>query len=153
MPLVTAAGIFALVALLVGGGLLLRRPSWTSAGLFAVLLVSIAGMALSCLGQPKPWEATWPKPKDFAIVGFVLQEPKAIFVWLQTDGPPVAYVLPWSEPQAAALHEAGEAAKAQGTQLKGRPGAQGLPGQANTQDKESIMPYPAPQPPLPLKQS
>jgi hypothetical protein len=150
VPLVTPAIIFAAIALVVGAILLFRHPSYTSAALFTFLLLSVAGTGIDSLGQPKPFWAAYPKPQDPTIVGFVLDGGHAIYVWLQTDGPPVAYALPWSEPEAAQLHDAAEAAKAAGVPLKGKL-VEGKPGEPGTKDNEKILAYPAPQPPLPPK--
>jgi hypothetical protein len=149
---VTPAIIFALVALLVGAGLLLRSPSWASTGLFAMLLGSIAGMGILSLGQPKPVWAGCNLTKESTVLAFSLDEGRAVYLWLQTDGaPPLSCALPWDEKQAAQINSAAEDAKAQGVPLKIQmKGAK--PGQPGTKDDEKPLAYPAPVPPLPPKQ-
>jgi len=142
--------IFAGIAVAIGGYLIFKHPSWIGVGLFIALLLSVPGMVLSALGQPKPAWAGCALSKESTVVGFSLDEGRAIYLWLQTSGAPLSCQLPWNEQQAAQISDADAAAKAQGVPLKIK--AHGKPGQTGTRDDEKLMAYPAPQPPLPLKQ-
>ncbi len=145
--------IFAGVALTIGAILLCKRVSYIAAALFAFQLVAIAGAALSAMGQPRPIWTMYPQPAEVTIISYVLDEPRAIYLWVASPTGPMAIVLPWNEQKAAQLHTAGEAAKKAHTALKGKLSkAKGRPGELGTKDDEKPIFYPEPQRPLPPKQ-
>src|SRR5262249_61944784 len=100
----TGPVIFALVAVLLGGFLLWRRPAaYASCVLFVLLLVSVAGLAMTSLGLPKPiWAELW-MPDKVVVLGFALDEPRSIDLMIATPGGARLYRLPWNEESAAGL--------------------------------------------------
>jgi len=149
---VTGAAIFAAVALIIGGFMLWRRPiSYGSCVLFLLLMLSVAGLAMSSLGLPKPLWIEPGMPEKAVVLGYALEEPRSIVLMIAMPGGPKLYRMPWDEQAAAGLHDAAERAKAQHTTLvaalkTGKPGLPGLP------SKETPMFYPAPRAALPEKQ-
>lgn len=145
------AAIYAAAALLVGAASLFAASAWLRAGSYACLVAAILGVWWGSLGAPRP--AMFGVPQG-TVVAFSLDEPRAIYVWLQPPDAraPVAIALPWHESDAAALHRAAQQAKATHAVLKMRGqsgGANGIPGL----HAMAPMFYPAPAPALPPKQS
>lgn len=143
--------IFAAAALLVGAASLFASAVWLRAGSYVCLVAALIGLWWVSLGAPRP--AMFGVPEG-TVVAYSLDEPRAIYVWLQRPGAktPVAIALPWHEGDAAALHRAAAEAKARGAPLKvsGRRGSgNGIPALHPT----TPMFYPAPAPPLQPKQS
>jgi hypothetical protein len=150
---VTGPAIFALVAVLIGGFLLWRRPAaYASCVLFVLLLVSVAGLAMTSLGLPRPiWADPW-MPDKVVVLGYALDEPKSIDLMIATPGGPRLYRLPWNEQSAADLNDASQKAKAQHLSLVASLNGQGKPGSRGVQNKEQPKFYPEPRAPLPDKQ-
>ncbi len=144
----TDAILFAGVAVALGAYLILRHPSWGSVGPFIGLLVAVVMAVICSLGLPRPGCNL---TKESTVVAYVLDEGRAIYLWLQTDAAPLSCELPWSEKQAAQIHDAGEAAKVQGVALKIKGKGKGKPGDPGTKDDEKLMAYPEPQQPNPPK--
>ena len=101
-----------------------REPRGKVAALaaVAVLLWASAVAGIELLGRPKPvaWERA---ALDRAIVvAFKLDEPRAIYLWLQRRdvAPPLAYVLPWSQDVAQSLREAQRRGETDGTSVEVR---------------------------------
>ena len=152
-----APAIFAVVAVLVAAFLLWRRGpvTYASCALFALLLVSMAGLSWASLGLPKPLWAEYPLPEKVAVLGFALEEPRAINLMLAMPDGPRLYRLPWDEKQAAGLTDAAGKAKAQHAPLMMAMSAiegKGKPGESGTKDTEKPLFYPQPHAPLPEKQ-
>jgi hypothetical protein len=152
-----APAIFAAIAVIVGAFLLWRRGpiSYASCALFAVLLVSMAGISWASLGLPKPLWAEYPLPEKAVVLGYALEEPRAINLLLGMPDGPRLYRLPWDEKQAAGLTDAAGKAKAQHAPLMMTMSAiegSGKPGASGTKDTEKPQFYPQPRPALPEKQ-
>jgi hypothetical protein len=147
----TPAMLFGAIAAGVGAILLCRSaPSWASCALFALLASAVALTGVTSLGRPRPLWAAQPRLAEATVVAYVLDEGKAIYLWIAGD-PPMAYCLPWDERRAAELHHADERARATHSLLRAvfDPGKRGAPG---TTDDEKMMFYASPQQPLPPKQ-
>ncbi len=80
----------------------LARRWWMVAAL-AVLLVAAYLAAAEVMGRAKPIELEWRsfRPK---VIAYVLDEPRAIYVWLDLS-PPRSYRLPWSIENAQELQD------------------------------------------------
>lgn len=151
------AGLFAAVAVWTGTYLLWRQgTTYLSAGLFALQMVAIAGVAWASLGLPKPLRVEYPLPEKAAVLGFALVEPKEIDLMLAMPDGPRLYRMPWDEKQAAALSDADGKAKAQHAPLmmsmSAADGKDAKKAESGTRDKEKPMFYPQPRAPLPDKQ-
>ena len=83
---------------------------------FAVLLAAAYLTGAAVLGRPKPISLEFMQANEVAIISFVLDEPKAIYLWLMLEEPR-AYVIPWSKDTAKNLREAQRGAAALGTQM------------------------------------
>ena len=124
------AASFAVAALLLGA-LALRQARWPHALAYVGSVACIALGLWFALGTPRPaWLGHKPGIRVLAIA---YAEGQWIAVWTQ-DGtqPPIAWVLPWSEQQAAAAQRALRAARqAHGTvRWGGAPQGHGGSGQA-----------------------
>lgn len=84
----------ALAAVWSWGGMKYRWTVYFSALLGMVLTVCAY---VDIIGHPSPLR---PKGK---VIAYVLDEPRAIYVWLQVEGKPYAVQLPWSIQQAQQL--------------------------------------------------
>lgn len=143
--------IYALAALLVGAASLFAASAWLRAGSYVCLVAAMFGLWRVSLGLPRP--ALFGVPKG-TVVAFTLDEPRAIYVWLQVQGSerPVSIQLPWHESEAAALHQAAQQAKAMGAKLKMR-GQRGSGNDIPGLHQLKPMFYPASPEPLPPKVS
>jgi hypothetical protein len=77
---------------------------------FTALTVTLFPGAFELLGHAKPIAWEWHKLKGSRIYGYVLVENRAIYLWLDRNGEPVAYVLPWSITDAQEVQDAIEGA-------------------------------------------
>jgi hypothetical protein len=134
------------------GALALSAATWRSAVAYGICLILVSGGLLYEAGNPRPvWTVIQPIQKA-TLVGVVLDEPNAIYIWILQQGgaTPVAYQLPWSEKTAVQLDKAQKKAAKDhthvGVQLKGK-----LFGPKMSGPKGAMMFYPAPQAPLPMK--
>ncbi len=103
-----------------------RRIVWKIAaiGVTAVMAASAYASLTDLLGRPKPTNLEWAAVAmpEATVVGTRLQEPDAIYLWLQFDGQvaPRAYALPWSMNTARKLQRMMQEAEAQGTSVRTR---------------------------------
>ncbi len=144
------AGAFAAAAVVVGAVSLFGRRPWLRASAFCCLVAALGAVWWASLGQPRPVLLGVPSG---TVAAFELDEPRAIYVWLMAPGAraPIALALPWSEADAAALHDAAEQARRRRTQVRmGQPGHGGAVG---GDQRGPAMFYPAPAPALPPKQA
>lgn len=118
-------------------------------GLAGLLMATGYAAFVELLGRPKPAAMEWfaGRAKDARVVAARFREGKAIYLWLELDGErqPRAYVLPWSLAQARRLQEAMREAQANGTGVRMR---RPFAGQGERADR---MFYAEPQRPLPPK--
>jgi len=148
------AAIFSAAALIVGAYLLFHgKLTHLRCALFAVLLVTEAGIGLSSLGLPKPIMLEMQKPPTVTVLAYTLDEGQAIYLWVGVPGlaMPVAYQIPWSKQTAQSLFKAAEQAKKMNTALKMSGKPNGKPGEKNTVDNEKPLFYADPQHPNPTK--
>jgi hypothetical protein len=89
-----------------------------SAALFAVGYAGFTTM----LSRPKPMSLAWAERHvpEAAVVGSMMVENVAIYVWLQFDGNPEprAFALPWDVQSAKQLQQAMQEAEANGTGVR-----------------------------------
>jgi hypothetical protein len=94
-------------------------------GVTLAMVASAYGGLVELLGRPKPVQLEWIQPlaTGARVLAWHAVEQDAIFLWLQLDGQrePRAYVQPWSLAAAKALYQAMAEAEAQGTQVRMRP--------------------------------
>lgn len=128
------------------------RKSWVRgvAVATAMLFVPLALIALiGLLSRPKPVALEWDGAglRDARVIAASLREGEAIYVWLQIDrdGAPRAYVLPWDRQQAEDLQRAMREARAKRTGLRMRQPFE------PTWDRREPRFYALPQPPMPPK--
>jgi len=130
-----------------------NRKTWQRA-LSIVAAVACLGASFAAmtdlLARPKPVALEWLKrsAEDAKIVGTLIREPESIYVWLQIDGDPEprAYVIPWTEQNAVELHKAKQKAEREGTDVRMR-----KPFDRRVSSVKSQF-YAPPQPSLPPKQ-
>lgn len=148
--------LYAAVVVLAAGlaGIAIRAPRSLPMRASAVILAGflmVTGYAAltELLGRPKPTTLEWARRAAPAatVLAAEMREGVAIWLWLRLDGEiePRAFVLPWSMAAARQLHEATGEAKKQGTAVRMRG-----PFQAELEGGERQF-YAAPQPPLPPK--
>lgn len=124
------------------------RGRWKIAAVltFVALIVTVYGGAFELMGRSKPIALEWHQLKGSRIYGYVLVEGRAIYLWLDRNGEPVAYVLPWSITNAQEVQDAMEGAgKIGGTALLG-PKIDGVPDAPDNGEIAKIKP---PAPPAP----
>ncbi len=113
------------------------------------LMVTGYAALTELLGRPKPTTLEWARRAAPAatVLAADMREGEAIWLWLRLDGEiePRAFVLPWSMAAARQLHEATGEAKKQGTAVRMRKPFGSEPDGGERQF------YAAPQPPLPPK--
>ena len=101
-------------------------PALKSAALGIAALLIASGYIgfVELLGKPKPVDLEWFRAgaKSARVIAARLNEGKAIYLWLEIDGDdlPRAYVLPWSLKRALELQKAMRQAKARGTGVRMR---------------------------------
>lgn len=87
-------------------------------GLFGTGYVGLA----SLLGRPKPVALTWAERHlgEATVLGASLHEGDSIYLWLELEGEsvPRAYVLPWETETAQQLQQALATAEQRGTSVK-----------------------------------
>ncbi len=114
------AAAFSLVALILAA-LSLRHARWPHVAAYVASVACIAVGLWFAMGTPRPvWLGHKP---GIRVLALAYSEGQWIAVWTQ-DGtqPPIAWVLPWSERQAAAAQRALRAARrAHGTVRWGKP--------------------------------
>ncbi len=148
--------LYAAVVVLAAGlaGIAIRShrslPMRASAVVLAGLLMATGYAALGeLLGRPKPTTLEWAAraAPEATVLAAELREGEAIWLWLRLDGEiePRAFVLPWSMAAARQLHDARGEAEKQGTAVRMRG-----PFKAEQEGGERQF-YAAPQPPLPPK--
>ena len=97
----------------------LRRdigPVWTSA-IYTFLVCLFLFIGSENIGKPKP---LWTELRDLngaIVIAAVPVEDEAIYIWVIKDGPPIAYVLPWSDEKAQELQDAMREAAANNTHV------------------------------------
>lgn len=126
-------------------------PLKVSALLCATAFLPVGYFGLNdILSRPKPTqlEAMHKHVEQVEVLSSVMQENKAIYLWLQIPevDEPRAYQLPWSEETAKELHKAKQEAEEAGTQVSMK-----KPFEKTVDNQEPIF-YAAPQPPPPMKQ-
>lgn len=117
---------------------------------FAALLMAAGYVGfVELLGRPKPAAMEWfaGRTKEARVLAMRFKEGEAIYLWLELDGEtrPRAYMLPWSVERARELQEAMQEAQARGTGVRMRRPFAGRRG------RQDPMFYAAPRPPLPPK--
>lgn len=148
--------LFALAAVLAWAALREGVLLWRKiVALVALALMIPVGLAATgeLLGRPKPVGSEWlfDLSRPVVVVGVVLREGRAIYLWVRRPGEdvPTAYALPWSEQTAQKIQEAKQTADALQTRLM-----------ATLQKKKPVDEaaprfepkfYPEPQQALPLK--
>lgn len=105
--------IFAVLSLVVGLVSIYGRSSSLRAGSYAGLIVAVGLLWYTSLGLPRPQYLQVPHG---TVLGYRLDEPKAIYLWLIPDGSavPLALQLPWRQDVASNLVDA--------TRHRGNPG-------------------------------
>lgn len=108
-----------------------------------VLLVTSYQSLEFILGEPKPIEVEWLRDlEEREIIAEFLMEDQGIYVWLNYEGYPKNYVLPWDEATAKQLMEARERAEGSGVPVL----------MSYKHSAGQFVFYEAPQPPLPDKE-
>lgn len=121
-----------------------------SALVLAALLMSAAYLGLvDLLGRPKPATMEWAAGAvtEATVLGAIVDEDRAIYLWLRFDESPEprAYMLPWNMATARQLHEAMRQGQARGTTVRMR-----RPFESEAEADEPLF-YAEPQPSLPPK--
>lgn len=174
MPMAAYASpaVFGAISLLLGAVVLFssQERTWLRVAAFCALLVALPMLWQSSLGLPRPTELDLADPSG-TVVSYVVDEPKAILVWLVPDGSnlPRAYSLAFETSRALQLQKAFADARHQGSEVRMEPGvgrnkagghgeSDRAPGQVRTdasdgRDQAADGPdfYPAPQRANPLK--
>lgn len=106
--------------------------------IFVAVAVTVYCWGIYASGTPRPFTfARYFGVEDTMLVAYIPVEDEAIYVWLWSgDGTPTAWVLPWDDETARAIHEAGQQAGEEGgggVVVEGRPFAEG-----------EFVPHPAP---------
>jgi len=117
--LVLVAAALAAIAIRAPRPLALRAAAVALAG--ALMATGYAGFT-ELLGRPKPADLEWAarNASDATVLAAEMREGEAIYLWLnlENDGEPRAYVLPWSKDTARQLHEAQGRAEDNGTEVR-----------------------------------
>lgn len=116
----------------------------------ALALLPMGYLAFSeLLGRAKPMALEWwlSRAAEGTVLGSLLREDEGIHLWLLLDNAdaPRAFVLPWDQALAEALHEALREAEQNGTGVRMR-----LPFERSWDSREPQF-YALPQPVLPAK--
>jgi hypothetical protein len=127
----------------------LSRDGWRRAAgptLLAVTTITVLAGRMQALGRPKPAWLELPSRADVEILHVEYREGHAIRVELALPdvAEPMLYALPWSEDQAARLHDVEKVAKAMGTTTM-------MPAPFGPLYDGERQPYPKPVQPLPPK--
>ncbi len=125
LPLFAASGLVAVVlASLVLWSRRSLRIKTVSVLIAALFLPASYSSLVTLLGRPKPMniETVAIDAEEANVVAVQMQEGEAIYLWLNLPGvaEPRAYVLPWDEKTARELHEAGQEAEGNGTNVRMR---------------------------------
>ncbi len=114
----------------------------------AVLPLSYLSMN-DILSRPKPvlLETVHNDVEQVQVISSLMQEDKAIYLWLQLPGvdEPRSYQLPWSDEAARELHKAMQEAEKSGTEVKMK-----KPFEVSVDNQEPVF-YASPPAPPPLK--
>lgn len=134
-------GLGALIAFVLAWAAAGRRPAFAVALYTGFAVVALVGFA-ETLGQPRPSILEWRDLAGATVLAYKLDEPNAVYLWIEGD-PPTSYRMPWLSGAAAkSLHDAARLADEQGTRLV-------IADEAP--EDESMMFHPGPVPPLPPK--
>ncbi len=146
---VVAVGLAALLAAITVWA---PRRLWVKAaavGLAAVFLPLIYTAFADLLSKPKPVGLEWTKRNvpEATVLAAQVREGEGIYLWLQLDGEdgPRAYVMPWDRQVAQALQDAQRQARKSRSALRMR-----QPFEPTLDERKPLF-YPAPQPAPPLK--
>ena len=128
-----------------------RRMLWKT----AAVTLTAATLALGYLGyidllsQPKPLGLEIRHLKRVDVISAVLREGKAIYLWLNVEGEPRFYELPWNSVLAlelqAAMREARQAGTGVGMRLQELEG--NFEGSVENRKGQRFYPQPIPAPP------
>lgn len=140
------AGVVTSISIWAPRRLWLKLTALGAAGLFLPIgYLSLAHL----LSLPKPVALEWwlSNAASATVLGFMMQEDEAIYLWLQLDEAPEprAYALPWNRNLAEQLQTARREAEQSQSQVKMR-----LPFEPSLDDREPKF-YAMPQPPMPPK--
>lgn len=143
---VLLAAALAAIAIRAPHPLAMRGAAVALAGL--LMVAGYAGYA-ELLGRPKPADFEWAARNvtEALVIASEMREDEAIYLWLRLDGEaePRAYMLPWSEQAARQLQRARTEAEGRGTGVRIRG-----PFRTNLENGEKMF-YAEPQPSLPPK--
>lgn len=135
---------FAAFSIALGGFLIYLGKPWVSVPVLTICLGIVWYGGVETLGRNKPIAWEWRDIGETEVLSYKLDEPNAIYVWLDGDEP-TGYVLPWSQEVAKILKGQAEAAQKQGAPLMFD--ERRLKSQ---EDREPLF-YPKPQPEYPPK--
>lgn len=109
--------IFAALALAVGLVSIYARSATVRAGGFAGFVAGILLLWYTALGLPRPQYLHVPHG---TVLGYHLDQPKAIYLWLMPDGSaqPLALQLPWQQDVASNLVDAAKHRGSAGDRIK-----------------------------------
>ena len=117
--------VFAGLSLVVGIVSIYGRSSTLRAAAYACLVAGMLLLWYSSLGIPRPQFLQVPKG---TVLGYRLDEPKAIYLWLVPDGAvrPLALELPWRNDVAKNLVEAAGSRGNSGDSIRMKNGIGGM---------------------------
>ena len=123
MLLALAAAVLAAILAFIGIWSPRRLRVKLAAVACVALFLPVAYLALAeLLSHPKPVDLAWAERNvpSAAVLGSHLVEDEAIYLWLGIEGEagPRAYVLPWIRQLAEQLQDAQRQAEAEGTQVQ-----------------------------------
>lgn len=130
-----------------------RQAVWRKVGvvlLGLVFAVTIFVTYAELLSRPKPISFERAIVPEVIVLGAVMKEKKAIYLWLAIPGvkEPRSYVLPWDLQKAKELQKAMQQAKGNGTRVRMR-----KPFEKSLEERQAPMFYAEPQQALPPKPS
>lgn len=141
---------FAILALVLGAGAMFSRSLPVRAACYCTALLATLALGWYSLSLPQP---SWLGTPPGRLVSYSLDEPVAIYVWIQPKGSstPQAFMLPWDKSRAIEIRNAEAQAKEQGMDVMARGSLPGRSKKHGSGLRGIPMFYPAPPPPLPEK--
>lgn len=138
------------VVLLFGTFTFLAVPNgrWKVAAVltFIAMTGTVFAGSFELLGKPKPISLEFRNLKGSTILAYTFVEGTAIYLWLDRNGVPMTFVLPWSTEQAQDIQDAVEGAAKIGGTAQLNPNIDGVPDAPDTGDISDVVP---PTPPAP----